>query len=130
MEDRKYICPCYRHKDDIAATGHCICHLFVSSDYQRAAIEAPPEPSEGTAWPHIVVYGASWCKDTLRSRRYLNDHGVPYTLVDVDQDPEAARQVKEWNQGYLSTPTLDIDGQIVSVPSDEELAEILGIEGG
>jgi mycoredoxin len=130
VKDRRYICPCYRHKDDIAEIGHCICHLFVSSGYQRAGIEAPPEPSEDAAWPHIVVYGASWCKDTLRSRRYLNSHGVPYTLVDVDQDADAARQVKEWNQGYLSTPTIDIDGRIVSVPSDEELGEFLGIKGG
>jgi mycoredoxin len=114
VEDRKFICPCYRHKDDIAATGHCICHLFVSSDYQR---------------PEIVVYGASWCKDTQRSRKYLNRVGVPYTLVDVDQNPEAARQVKARNRGYLSTPTIDIDGQILIEPSDEELAEILGIAG-
>jgi mycoredoxin len=103
--------------------------LFVSSDYQREEIEAPPEPSESGEWPHIVVYGAAWCKDTIRSRRYLNRHGVPYTLIDVDQDPEAARQVKEWNQGYLSTPTLDIDGRVFSVPNNAELAEFLGIEG-
>jgi mycoredoxin len=129
VEDRKFICPCYRHKDDIAATGHCICHLFVSSDYQRPEIEAPPAPSEGSEWPRIVVYGASWCKDTQRSRKYLNRVGVPYTLVDVDQNPEAARQVKARNRGYLSTPTIDIDGQILIEPSDEELAEILGIAG-
>jgi len=52
---------------------------------------------------------------------------VPYTLVDVDQDQEAAERVKEWNQGYLSTPTLDIEGRIVREPSNDELEEILGI---
>jgi mycoredoxin len=129
VEDRKFICPCYRHKEDIAATGHCICHLFVSDDYQPTQIEAPPEPSEGSEWPRIVVYGASWCKDTQRSRQYLNRNGVPYTLVDVDQHPEAADQVRAWDRGYLSTPTIDVDGQILIEPSDEDLAEILGIEG-
>ena len=130
MEDRKFICPCYRHEQDIAEESHCICHLFVSSDYQPEEVGAPPEPvpSESGAWPRIVVYGASWCKDTIRTRRYLNRHGVAYELVDVDQDPEAARRVKEWNQGYLSTPTLDIDRRIVSVPTDAKLAEVLGIE--
>lgn len=83
---------------------------------------------EGSPWPHIVVYGAYWCSDTMRTRRFLNRHGVSYTLVDVDQDPEAAQKVREWNQGYLSTPTLDIEGRIVTEPSDQELAEILEIE--
>jgi hypothetical protein len=45
----------------------------------------------------------------------------------VDHDPQAAQKVKEWNRGYLSTPTLDIEGRIVTEPSDEELAEILGL---
>lgn len=83
---------------------------------------------EGSPWPHIVVYGAYWCSDTMRTRRFLNRHGVPYTLVNVDQDPAAAQKVREWNQGYLSTPTLDIEGHIVTEPSDQELAEILEIE--
>jgi len=64
----------------------------------------------------------------MRTRRFLNRHGVPYTLIDVDQDPEAAQKVRGWNRGFLSTPTLDIEGRIIAEPSDEELAKLLGIE--
>jgi mycoredoxin len=130
VEDRKFICPCYRHEQDIARDGHCFCHLFVSDDYQPLEIESPSAREEDSPWPLIAVYGAYWCTDTLRTRRFLNRHGVPYTLVDVDQDPMGAQKVRDWNQGYLSTPTLDIEGRVVTEPSDEELAEILGIEGG
>jgi ferredoxin-thioredoxin reductase catalytic chain len=28
-EDRKIICPCVYHKDEIARDGHCHCNLFV-----------------------------------------------------------------------------------------------------
>ncbi len=128
MEDRKFICPCYRHKRDIAETGHCICHLFVSESYRPPKMESPPIREEGSPWPRIVVYGAYWCSDSMRTRRFLNRHGVPYTLVDVDRDPQAAQKVREWNNGFLSTPTLDIEGHIVTEPSDEELAELLGIK--
>ena len=127
MEDRKFICPCYRHKQDIAETGHCICHLFVDEAYQPPEMEPPPLRQEGSPWPSIVVYGAYWCSDTIRTRRFLNRHGIPYTLVDVDRDPQAAQRVKGWNKGFLSTPTLDIEGRIVTEPSDEVLAEILGV---
>ena len=129
MEDRKFICPCYRHERDIAETGHCICHLFVSDDYQPPDIGSPPMREEGSRWPRIVVYGATWCRDTVRTRAFLNGHGIPYTLVDVDHDPQAAQKVRDWNGGQLSTPTLDIEGQIVSEPSDEELAELVGLGG-
>ena len=129
MEDRKFICPCYRHERDIAETGHCICHLFVSDGYQPPEIGSPPMREEGSPWPGIVVYGAYWCRDTVRTRAFLNDHGIPYTLVDVDHDPQAAQRVRAWNGGQLSTPTLDIEGQIVTEPSDEALAELVGLAG-
>jgi len=127
VEDRKFICPCYRHERDIAETGHCICHLFVSDDYEPPVVESVPVREADSPWPHIVIYGASWCQDTIRTRRFLNRQGIPYTYVDVDHDPQAAQRVTDWNQGHLSTPTLDIEGRIVTEPSDEELAELLGM---
>ena len=127
MEDRKFICPCYRHKDDIAAMGHCICHLFVGEDYQPLELADPPVREEGSVWPRITVYGAYWCQDTVRARRFLNERGIPYTVADVDYDPEAAQKVMDWNGGNLSTPTLEIDGRIFTESSDEELSEILGL---
>jgi mycoredoxin len=128
VEDRKFICPCYRHKEDIAETGHCICHLFVSDEYRPVEAVSPPIWRGDGLWPHIVVYGTYWCQDTIRSRNYLNRHGILYTFVDVEADSDAAQRVMDWNGGYLSTPTLDIDGRIITEPSDEELAELLKVK--
>jgi glutaredoxin len=127
VEDRKFICPCYRHEQDIAETGHCLCHLFVNDEYQPVEIESAPPREVGGDWPRIVVYGAYWCRDTIRAVSFLNRHDIPYALVDVEADAEAAQQVMKWNRGYLSTPTLDIEGRIVTEPSDEELAALLAL---
>ena len=127
MLDRALICPCDRHERDIAETGHCICHLFVDDDYEPAAIETPPEREENSPWPQIIVYGAYWCRDTIRTFDLLNGAGIPYTVFDVDSDLQAAEKVMAWNEGHLSTPTLDIEGRILTVPSDAELAEFLGL---
>ena len=59
--------------------------------------------------------------------RFLSLHAIPYVLIDVEEDAEAAQRVMGWNGGYLSTPTLDIDGNIVTEPSDEALEELLGL---
>jgi glutaredoxin len=125
--DRKFICPCYRHERDIAETGHCICHLFVDDDYVPPAIPVPPVRKADSPWPYITVYGAYWCKDTIRTVTFLNEKEIPYTFVDVDSDPGGAEKVEGWNEGRLSTPTLDIEGRIIHVPSDQELADILGM---
>jgi mycoredoxin len=108
--------------------GHCICHLFVDEDYVPEEIENPPERPADSPWPEIIVYGAYWCRDTVRTFHLLNEAGVPYAIVDVDSDAEGAEKVKGWNEGRLSTPTLDIEGRILSVPSNEELTEALGLE--
>ena len=129
MKDRDYICPCERHERDIAETGHCICHLFVDEQYEPQAIENPPEREEDCPWPHIIIYGAYWCRDTIRTFDLLNGAGVPYTVIDVDADPLGAERVSRWNDGRLSTPTLDIEGLILCVPSDEALSELLGLDG-
>ena len=127
MVDRKFICPCYRHERDIAETGHCICHLFVNEEYVPPEMDSPPVRKDDSPWPHIIVYGARWCSDTIRTCNFLNRNEIPYTYLDVDGDEDAAKQVQEWNRGYLSTPTLDIEGRIVTEPADAELAEVLGL---
>jgi mycoredoxin len=127
VSDHKFICPCYRHQRDIAETGHCICHLFVDDNYVPLEIPVPPVREENSPWPHITIYGAYWCKDTLRTITFLHNAGIPYTFVDIDSDVDGAQKVQDWNQGRLSTPTLDIEGRIVHVPSDPELADLLGL---
>ena len=73
------------------------------------------------------MYGARWCSDTIRTANFLNRNDIPYTYIDVDNDEAMAKKVKDWNHGNLSTPTLDIEGRIVTEPADVELAQILGL---
>jgi mycoredoxin len=127
VEDRKFICPCYRHERDIAEMGHCLCHLFVDDTYEPVVVEESPVRAEDSPWPLIVIYGASWCRDTRRTRRFLNEHGIGYEYVDVTTDTQAAQRVMDWNGGNLSTPTLEIEGHLMTEPSDEELARFLGL---
>jgi glutaredoxin-like protein len=76
-----------------------------------------------------IVYGASWCPDAKRSRRFLDRHGVDYTWKDIDQDEDAAAFVRETNNGQIVVPTILFrDGSTLVEPSDEELGRKLGIE--
>ena len=76
----------------------------------------------------LKVYGAKTCPDTLRARRFLEEHKFPYAWIDVDEDPEALALIKSVNGGNRATPTIFFkDGSFTIEPSDEELGGKLGI---
>lgn len=77
----------------------------------------------------VKVYGADWCGVTTATRRHLDAIGVPYAYIDVDRDPEASEWVKRQNHGDEMKPTLDIEGEVLSVPRNAELDDALRRHG-
>jgi glutaredoxin len=69
----------------------------------------------------LTVYGADWCADCRRTKRYLDQTGTPYVWVDTAADPSARAMLKE--AGYLAIPVVLVPGGTVLVePSNDELA--------
>ncbi len=72
--------------------------------------------------PRITMYGADWCGDCRRSKRYLDEHNVAYTYIDVEADLSAADKVIEINGGAKSIPVIVFDdGTHMTEPSDLDL---------
>ncbi len=77
----------------------------------------------------IVIYGANWCGDCRRSKRFLDEKKVNYTWIDVEQNPDALETVMQYNNGYQSIPTIVFpDGTVLVEPSNARLAQALVIE--
>lgn len=76
----------------------------------------------------VIVYGADWCGDTQRTLRHLDNLGVDYQYVDVEQDEQASAWVKEQNDGKERKPTLKIGRSVLSVPDQDQLEETLRTE--
>jgi mycoredoxin len=73
----------------------------------------------------LTVYGADWCADCRRARRYLDATQVPYRWIDVAADA-AARDVLA-AAGYEAIPVLLLPtGQVLMEPSNDELANAVG----
>jgi thioredoxin reductase (NADPH) len=76
----------------------------------------------------IELYGASWCPDCRRAKKFLADQRVPYLWHDIEQRPELLKVVEERNDGKRTIPTIVFpDGTHLAEPSNEELADKLGI---
>ena len=77
----------------------------------------------------VKVYGAPWCPDCKRSKKFLAEHRVPYEWIDIDENPDALRFVEELQKGGRTIPTIVFpDGGHLLEPSDEELARKLGLK--
>jgi thioredoxin reductase (NADPH) len=76
----------------------------------------------------IVLYGAAWCPDCRRSKAFLSEQRIPFTYVDLERYPDATAIVQDMNGGKQIIPTIVFpDGSFLAEPSNEELADKLGL---
>ena len=62
------------------------------------------------------------------AKLFLDEHGVDYEYIDIDENQKAAEKVEELNNGNRSIPTIVFDdGDVLTEPSNEELADKLNI---
>ncbi|MDQ3003984.1 MAG: FAD-dependent oxidoreductase [Chloroflexota bacterium] len=76
----------------------------------------------------VTVYGAYWCPDCRRAKKFLGEQFVPYKWVDIEQDKEGEKYVLQKNDGKRIIPTIVFeDDSFLVEPSNAELAKKLGL---
>jgi thioredoxin reductase (NADPH) len=81
------------------------------------------------AHTNLVMYGANWCSDCKRAKKFFGEQRVHYEWVDVEQDAEGLAFVERTNGGKRIIPTIVFeDGSTLVEPSNAELAAKLGLQ--
>jgi mycoredoxin len=77
----------------------------------------------------ITMYTTGWCSDCYRTKQFLQERGIPFREVDIDESPDAEDLVLRVNDGRRKVPTLEVDGRYFACsPFDPyQLAEELKI---
>ena len=82
------------------------------------------EPEEGEVpQSEITLYCATWCKDCKKAKAWLDERGLKYVEVDIDYNKAARIQVRQWGNGFLITPVIQVGETVVvdfNVPKLEE----------
>lgn len=55
----------------------------------------------------VTVYGKPDCKQCEFTKKYLDDMGTPYNYVDVSEDEEALKEIKDF--GYMGVPVVAVN---------------------
>ena len=58
----------------------------------------------------LIVYSAAWCRDCRTAKRFLDQHSIPYTEIDIENTPGAADLVLA-NVGKRAIPQFVLDGK-------------------
>jgi mycoredoxin len=79
----------------------------------------------------FTMYSTPWCGYCHRLKGQLDREGIAYDVVDIEQDPAAAKIVEAANNGNQTVPTLVYaDGTAQTNPSliqvKEKLAALAG----
>ena len=79
--------------------------------------------------PRITIYGAHWCPDCRRSKKFLGEQFVPFEWVDIEADKAGEAEVLRLNHGKRIIPTIVFaDGSVLAEPTNAELARQLGLK--
>jgi mycoredoxin len=58
----------------------------------------------------VLIYSAPWCRDCRETKRYLDTHSIPYTEIDIEENPSASDEVLR-RVGKRAIPQLVLDGE-------------------
>ena len=79
--------------------------------------------------PKVTVYGAYWCPDCRRSKKFLGEQFIPYRWVDIEQDKNGENFVLLRNNGKRIIPLILFeDDSFLVEPTNAELARKLGLK--
>lgn len=80
------------------------------------------------AFQGIRLIGHRWSPEAHRARDFLARNQVPYQWYELDSDPEAEELLRAANATTASLPLLLLtDGSVLEAPSNETIAERLGM---
>jgi glutaredoxin len=61
----------------------------------------------------VVLFGADWCGNCTPQKEMLDDAGIEYEYVDVDESTESQERANKYNVRSLPT-TIVLDGDEVA----------------
>ena len=73
----------------------------------------------------VVLFCNKWCPGCRRARMWFENNNITFREYDVTRNQAAAKQVKEWTGGNLTTPTFYINGEVVIDWKMKEVSALL-----
>jgi glutaredoxin len=101
-----------------------------------APLVPPPATRSAEGAREVVLFSTQGCGYCAKARKFLTEHRIPFTELDVEEDPSAPARLGALGQRaglgpreLQGVPILFIDGQPVLGWDQRKVASLLGIRG-
>ncbi len=75
---------------------------------------------KGGEMANIRMYTTTWCGDCRNAKRFLQEQGLVFEEINIEEQAGAAEYVMQINDGKRKVPTFEIDGRAFNLsPYDE-----------
>ena len=71
----------------------------------------------------VVLYATEWCGYCKQIQQFLDQKGIPYKSVDIDQDPEGRKAYQALGGGGI--PFVDVNGTLIREYNPEAILSAL-----
>ncbi len=75
----------------------------------------------------INIYSTPTCPHCIKLKDYLNSKNIEFNDIDVSADPDKIREMID-KSGQMTTPVIDIEGEIIVGFDKEKIDNILKIQ--
>ncbi len=72
----------------------------------------------------IILYSRPYCGWCEEAKKYLQDRGLSFTVIDVNRDPDAQAELLRIS-GQQSVPTIVVNGRVLADFDVEQLKKFL-----
>ena len=73
----------------------------------------------------VTIYSTTWCGHCRRLKRQLDDAGIGYEEIDIDEHEQYADRIVAATGGYRTVPTLQIGDRLLVNPTVPEVRAAL-----
>jgi glutaredoxin 3 len=87
--------------------GQCLAGTEPSSSKS----EKPSDTAQAKSDPRVTVYVTSWCPACTMTIGYLKKKNIPFTVKDIEKNPDYMKEMIKKSGSYRGVPVLDIDGK-------------------
>ena len=72
---------------------------------------------------NVIVYGADWCPDCIRAKKFFTEKNINFEYVDLVANPSRRKEAKDVGKSEHIPVVVYPSGQVLVEPTNEELAE-------
>lgn len=82
-----------------------------NAEAEQSVTPKKETPAPKKSDPSVTVYVTSWCPACSMAINYLKQKKVPFTVKDVEKNPDYLKEMVSKIGGYRGVPVLDINGK-------------------